>query len=108
MDQKQEGRFATHPPLLKGENFFHWKVCMQVFLGAIDEWLWNSIEFGWEHPKKTVGEVTTLKPRKEWTKEEKIESVWNRKGLNALYNALSTSKFHRIISCTTSKDAWDT
>ena len=108
MEHKKEGGSVTRPQLFEDENFVNWKVCMQAFLGAIDENVWDSIEFGWEHPKVIVSEVTSLKPRRQWTTDEKIASGWNRKGLNALYNALSTTEFNRIMSCTTAKEAWDT
>lgn len=108
MNYKREGGSVTRPPLFEGENFRHWKVCTQGFLGAIDENMWDYIEFWQEPPKKSIGEVTLLKPRKEQTTDEKIASDWNMKGLNSLYNALSTIELNRIMSCTTDKDDWDT
>jgi len=45
-----EGGNINRPPLFDGTNYAYWKVRMRAFLIAIDERVWQSIEFGWKHP----------------------------------------------------------
>ncbi|MBE2321390.1 retrotransposon gag domain-containing protein, partial [Solirubrobacter sp. CPCC 204708] len=46
-------------------------------------------------------------PVEEWDKNDLERSSWNNKGLYAIFNGVSGSEYRRIMTCTTSKEAWD-
>ena len=103
-----EGGNINRPPLFDGTNYAYWKVRMRAFLIAIDERVWQAVEFGWKHPTEVVENVTGPKPRTKWTKDENELSSFNGKGINALFNALNQTEFSRVSACETAKEIWDT
>ena len=68
------------PPYFDVNNYAYWKVRMKAFLKSIDERVWNSVEYGWEKP-------TT--PISEWQTSQKEVAAFNRKTMNAIFNAIS-------------------
>nr|CAD1827565.1 unnamed protein product [Ananas comosus var. bracteatus] len=93
-----EGGNINRPPLFDGTNYAYLKVHMRAFLIAIDERVWQAIEFGWKHPTEVVENVTVPKPRNKLTKEENELSSFNGKGINALFNALNQTEFSRYYT----------
>ena len=75
------------PPHFDGNNYAYWKVRMKAFLKSIDERVWNSIEYGWEKPTTPVSE---------WQTSQKEAAAFNRKVMNAIFNAVSMEEFKRI------------
>ena len=47
------------PSHFDGNNYAYWKVRIKAFLKAIDERVWNSIEYEWEKPTTPVNEWQT-------------------------------------------------
>ena len=80
---------------------------MAAFLKAIDLKVWKSAVNGYSLPTITTEGITCPKPEDKWTKEEELATTCNSRALNAIYNGVSISKFHRISTCTTAKGAWD-
>ena len=60
---------------------------MKAFLKSIDERVWNSVEYGWE--KSTT-------PMSEWQTSQKEATTFNRKAMNAIFNAISIEELKRI------------
>ncbi|KAM1814243.1 hypothetical protein ACFX11_027929 [Malus domestica] len=48
-----------------------------------------------------------LKPRREWSEDERSSSTFNQRALNALFTAVSPEQFNYISKCTTANEAWD-
>ena len=94
-------------PIFDGSNYAYWKARMRSALKAIDERVWILVERGWTPPTVTVDNVTNLKPDITWTDEEFKWSSFNSKGLSAISGSVTPDEFKRIMTCTTSKEAWD-
>ncbi|CAL9020670.1 unnamed protein product, partial [Prunus brigantina] len=62
---------------------------------------------GVEEKDVVVSEFQIPKPKIEWTVEEKAMSVYNQKGIHAIFAAVSSEQFAHIRNCKTSKEAWD-
>ena len=69
---------------------------MIAFLGAIDDEVWDVAEEGYTKPIVIADGQTILKPKGQWAQEEKRASNRNNKAINAIYNSVIQSKFHRI------------
>ena len=75
--------------------------------------VWLAVEEGWEPPTieemkgggKSFASVFKLKPRKEWSNDERSSSTFNQKALNALFTAISPEQFNYISKCTTVKES---
>ncbi|KAM2332880.1 hypothetical protein ACFX1X_023386 [Malus domestica] len=106
---------VSHPPHFDGDNYVTWKAKMKSFLWVQDDKVWLAIEEGWEPPtiEETKGKgessvsIFKLKPRKEWSNDERNSSTFNLGALNALFTAVSPEQFNYISKCTTAKEAWD-
>ncbi|XP_050160387.1 uncharacterized protein LOC126633898 [Malus sylvestris] len=106
---------VSHPPHFDGDNYAAWKAKMKSFLWAQDDKVWLAVEEGWEPPtiEETKGKgessvsISKLKPRKEWSNDERSSSIFNQRALNALFTAVSPEQFNYISKCTTAKEAWD-
>ncbi|XP_050154692.1 uncharacterized protein LOC126628872 [Malus sylvestris] len=106
---------VSHPPHFDGDNYAAWKAKMKSFLWAQDDKVWLAVEEGWEPPtiEETKGKgessvsISKLKPRKEWSNDERNSSTFNQRALNALFTAVSPEQFNYISKCTTAKEAWD-
>ncbi|XP_068312504.1 COP1-interactive protein 1-like [Pyrus communis] len=106
---------VSHPPYFDGDNYAAWKAKMKSFLWALDDRVWLAVEEGWEPPtvSETKGEgqssvtISMLKPRRQWSEDERIISTFNQRALNALFTAVSPEQFNYISKCTTAKEAWD-
>ena len=70
---------------------------MCVFLCAIDETVWDSVENGYVRP-------TTAKS--ECDKAALALAYANKKAINAIFCGVSTDEFHRISHLKTTKEAW--
>ena len=73
---------------------------MKAFLGSQDAW--EVVEEGFEEPKDTTGYTAAQnKALKELRSKDKAT-------LYMLFRAVDESGFEKIVSATTSKEAWDT
>ena len=82
------------PPHFDGNNYAYWKVKMKAFLKSIDERVWLFVENSSERPTTTIGE---------W---KKVAS-FNRKAMNAIFNAISIEEFKRISNVEIAHTAWN-
>ena len=71
---------------------------MKAFLKLIDERVWNSVEYGQE--KSTT-------PVSEWQTSQKEAAAFNRKTMNAIFNAVSMEEFKRISNVEVVHTAWN-
>ena len=71
---------------------------MKTFLKSIDEKVWNSGECGWEKPTTPVSE---------WQTSQKEAATFNRKAMNAIFNAVSMEEFKRISNVEVAHTAWN-
>ena len=71
---------------------------MKAFLKSIDERVWNSVEYGWEKPTTPVSK---------WQTSQKKAVAFNRKAMNAIFNAVSMEEFKRIFDVEVAHTAWN-
>ena len=83
----EHGHSLVIPSYFDGNIYAYWKVRMKAFLKSIDERVWLSIENGWERPTTTIGE---------WTTAQKEVASFNRKAMNATFNAVSMEEFKKL------------
>ncbi|CAB4294096.1 unnamed protein product [Prunus armeniaca] len=119
---------SSHPPQFNGENYGEWKARIQAYIWAQGDDVWDLVLEGYAAPTKTertiekrkietkdgveekdvvVSEFQIPKPKIEWTAEEKAMSVYNQKGIHAIFVAISSEQFAHIRNCKTSKEVWD-
>ena len=85
-------------PHFDGNNYAYWKVRMKAFLKSIDERVWNSVEYKWEKPTTPVSE---------WQTSQKEAAAFNRKAMNAIFNAISMEEFKRISNVEVAHTTWN-
>ena len=71
---------------------------MKAFLKSIDVRVWHSVEYGWEKP---------ITPISEWQTSQKEATTFNRKAMNAIFNAISMEEFKRISNVEVAHIAWN-
>ena len=92
MDRSQS---LNAPSYCDGNNYAFWKVRMHVFLCAIDETEWDSIENGYVRPTTT---------KSDWDKAALGLANANSKAINAIFCGVSTDEFHKILHVKTAKE----
>ena len=70
------GQSFLIPPLFDGTNYSYWKVCMNIFMQALGEQVWQAVEVGWIKSKEAPVD------RDEATI---IATNFNSRALNALF-----------------------
>ena len=70
---------------------------MRVFLQSLDEKVWQAVEIGWTKPM----EVPT-----DWDDAKIKAANFNKRALNALFNAVINEEFKKISSTEIAKEAW--
>lgn len=77
---------------------------MKQYIRGIYEDAWTTTESGWTEPKMTdaVG-IKVLKPKTQWTDEEKKKSKYNSRALTAIHCSLALKKFNMVQGCETAK-----
>ena len=94
----EHGHSLVIPPHFNGNNYAYWKVRMKAFLKSIDERVWNFVEYGWEKPTTPVSE---------WRTSQKEPATFNRKAMNAIFNAVSMEEFKRISNIEVAHTVWN-
>ncbi|KFK27460.1 hypothetical protein AALP_AA8G386100 [Arabis alpina] len=94
--------------ILEPENFSWWKVQVQALIQRIDEDAWTMVEEGWSKAivMNDAGFIV-VKPKRDWTVDEKSKSKYNSKALSLIWKSLSKAQFEQVQSCVTAKEAWD-
>ncbi|KFK39234.1 hypothetical protein AALP_AA3G217400 [Arabis alpina] len=94
--------------ILEPENFGWRKVQVQALIQGIDEDAWTMVEEGWSKPTvMNDAGVIVVKPKRDWTVDEKSKSKYNSKALSLIWKSLSKAQFEQVQSCDTAKEAWD-
>lgn len=78
---------------------------MISFLKVKDDKVWDIVEECYIRPTVVMDGQTILKPKAQWTQEEKPTSNHDNKEINAIYNAVTQSKFHMISTSSSAKAA---
>jgi hypothetical protein len=86
-----EGTLASKPPLFDGTNFFFWKVGMRTYLMAFGVDVWDVVETG--YIKHVVLD----------SKDDKLEFIFNDKGMKAILNGLEEAEFLKVMHLQTAK-----
>ena len=87
------------PRLTKATTYDNWSIQMKALLGSQDAW--EVVEEGFEEPTNTTGYTAAqIKVLKEMRSKDKAT-------LYMLFRAVDESGFEKIVSATTSKEAWD-
>ena len=94
----EHGHSLVIPPHFDGNNYAYWKVRIKTFLKSIDERVWNFVEYEWEKPTTPVSE---------WQTSQKEVAAFNRKAMNAIFNAVSMEEFKRISNVEVAHTAWN-
>ncbi|MCQ7416375.1 hypothetical protein NP118_23500, partial [Salmonella enterica] len=102
-----DSQSITKPPFFNGTNYSYWKNRMRFFLLSIDYDLWDIVEEGFKIPTKDVDGVSSIKPKEEWSINEKKACSLNAKAINCLFCALNEIEYNRVSICKTAKEIWD-
>ena len=103
-----EGAAINRPPLFGGEGYAYWKVRMKIFIQAIDNEIWKTVEKGPHIPYTLVEDVQMLTPEDKWTEDDKKKIQLDYKAKNIITSALSYDEFFRVSQCSSAKEMWDT
>ncbi|KAH9651322.1 Integrase catalytic domain-containing protein [Citrus sinensis] len=105
----REGQSTTRPPFFDGNDYAYWKIRMRIYLQALDYEIWEVVCDGPFMPtfKDEVGDDIP-KPSSQWSELEKRKMSLNSKAMNALFCALDKKKFHRVSSCESAQEIWNT
>jgi hypothetical protein len=90
-----EGTSTSKPPLFDGTNFSFWKVRMRTCLMALGVDAWDVVETGYIRPVVLA------------SKDDKLEFIFNAKGMNAILNGLAEAEFVKVMHLQTAKEMWD-
>ena len=94
----KHGHSLIIPPHFDGNNYAYWKAGMKAFLKSIDERVWNFVEYGQEKPTTPVSE---------WQTSQKDATAFDRKDMNAIFNAVSMEEFKRISNVEIAHTTWN-
>ncbi len=67
----QESQSVIRPPFFDGNDFLYWKNMMYYFLKSEGVDLWDVVENGPFTLTKVVESVHVVKPKGEWSEQEK-------------------------------------
>lgn len=95
---QQNSGIQTQVPKLVGTNYFHWQVQMKVLLESQD--LWGIVETELRELPENATEAV-INEHRENTRKDK-------RALHILYQACNEAVFERIMTSSTSEEAWDT
>jgi hypothetical protein len=90
-----EGTSASKPPLFDGTNFAFWKIRMRTYLMALGADVWDVVETGYSKPVVLAN------------RDDKLEFIFNAKGMNAILNGLAEAEFVKVMHLNTAKEMWD-
>jgi hypothetical protein len=90
-----EGTLVSKPPLFDGTNFSFWKVRMRTYLMALGVDVWDVVETGYTKPAVLA------------SKDDKLEFIFNAKGMDAIFNGLAEAEFVKVMYLQIAKEMWD-
>ena len=86
-----EGTSSNKPHLFDGTNFAFWKIRMRTYLVALGADVWDVVETGY------------IKPVVLASKDDKLEFIFNAKGMNVILNGLAKVEFVKVMHLQTTK-----
>jgi hypothetical protein len=93
--KSHEGTSASKPPLFDGTIFSFWKIRMRTYLMALGVDVWDVVKNGYT-------KLVVLA-----SKDNKLEFIFNAKGMNAILNGNTEVKFVKVMHLKTAKAMWD-
>jgi hypothetical protein len=93
--KSHEGTSAAKTPLFDGTNFSFWKVRMRTYLMDLGVDVWDVVETGYINPVVLA------------SKDDKLEFIFNAKGMNSILNGLVEADFVKVMHLQTAKEMWD-
>jgi hypothetical protein len=90
-----EATSASKPPLFDGTNFSFWRIRMRTYLMALGADVWYVVETRYTRPVVLA------------SKDDKLEFIFNAKGMNAILNGLAEVEFVKVTHLDTTKGMWD-
>jgi hypothetical protein len=90
-----EGTSASKPPLFDGTNFTFWKVRLRTYLMALGVDVWDVVETGY------INLVVLA------SKDDKLEFIFNDKGMNSILNGFAEAESVKVMHLQTAKEMWD-
>jgi hypothetical protein len=90
-----EGTSASKPPLFDGTNFAFWKIRMRTYLMDLGADVWDVVETRYTNPVVLA------------SKDDKLEFIFNAKGMNAILNGIAKAEFLKVMHLGTAKEMWD-
>ena len=116
MSRSKDGN--TRIPVLKREEYTHWRVKMLHYLEAKDQDFLDRINKGPWVPRKFVAQTSVDdkivaehyvdKPKEEWSREDKDDVRKDAKVKDILFNSLDNVLTNYVISCQTAQEMWET
>ena len=80
-----------------------------AYLQLVNKDVWLDVEDGWTHPTKKEGNapdiVDLLKPRREWTPEEKKVTNHNSRALYVIFATVNENENNRVQGCELAQEA---
>jgi hypothetical protein len=89
--QPREGK----PPFFDGTCYDYWKRKIKIYLGSINDQVWDVIENDY-----VIIDPTNL------TNNDKANKQYNTMALNTIYNAIYSKVFEQIKDCEIASEAW--
>nr|UBX54607.1 transposon Pol polyprotein [Lupinus angustifolius] len=91
-----DGASINRPPVFSGEGYAYWKVCLRIYIEAIDTDIWDSVVNGPYIPLHMVDGESKEKPKGLWTNIEKRKVQHDLKAKNIITSALSYDELLRV------------
>nr|XP_033516518.1 uncharacterized protein LOC117280866 [Nicotiana tomentosiformis] len=103
----QEGTSQVRPPYFNGQQFSHWKVCMEIYAKSYVVKA-SRVNNKGKYPLQAVGQPPNdPEDIDDFSEEQMVIVQVNAKARNLLYNAISGEEYENISSCDTAKEMWD-
>jgi hypothetical protein len=83
------------PPFFDGTSFDYWKRKMKMYLGSINDKVWDVVENGF-----VILDPTNL------TNNDKINKQCNTMALNTIYNRINSNVFEQIKDLEKASEVW--
>ncbi|XP_047253740.1 uncharacterized protein LOC124887864 [Capsicum annuum] len=95
-----ENQPTIGPPVFSGENYHIWAIKVKAYLKALN--LWNVVKRG-EHVVQPLRDNRTLN---DIQKHDELV-IRSPRALTCIHSSLTKVMFTRIMTCETTKEAWD-
>ena len=104
-NSKTEEVYSSKIPVFDGEKFEDWKDRLESFFLGYDADLWDIVLYGYSAPRDPL--TGTIKPRNQFTDDEKKVFKNHHKARTFLLNAISYNESEKITNRDSAKDILD-